>query len=289
MLLGVTSNNSEQVFSSSRRSSAALPDVSRRGLFIAGAVGVLAACGKKDAEPEAAGAAPSSAAPKTPVAGGSPSTTPTAVDTPPLPRSAEFSNGVPAGVGVLRYDESAERDWSDIERWYARSGRKRHAFDPSPRIHRVISGTRNESQKQLDLDELLLHGMVLENDVDAPDGVIVIAHHNVTRIRDGAVSIDGVVHEQPMMGIHAPEVPGDVLTWLLEKDGRVAEYDYKAISVEIIDDKPGEYGKLFTPLSTGKPLLVTYQCHPCGSLAQRRVVRHELVGSRWTDKKIAYV
>lgn len=206
-----------------------------------------------------------------------------------LPVSGDFIGGAPAGAGMLTYDMSAERDWSDIDRWYRRRGGRRHEWTGAPRVHRIVGGTRNESGASLNLDALLLHGMVLENDPGCPPDVAVIAHHNVTRIRDGAVKIGDTVYDEPMMGIHAPEVAGDTWTWFLPTQGRTVKYVFEATSVQIIPDRDGEYEKLFDSRPDGKPQLVTYQCHPAGSLAQRRVVRHVLKKAEFTDEVVEFV
>lgn len=209
---------------------------------------------------------------------------------PPFPDVSAMINGQPLGVGIVTYDRSLQRDWSDIDRWYRRKGRTRPPFAGQPRVHRVSAGNRNPNPPALRLDDLLLHGMVLENDLISTPGVFVIAHHNVTTIRGGAVDIDGVRHDEPLMGIHAPVMPGDTFTWLIpDTAGRTRRFEFCAISVQIIPDRQGEYEKLFTPLPSGKPMLLTYQCHPAGSLAYRRVVRHEIVQAQWSSKQVRYV
>lgn len=225
-----------------------------------------------------------------------PTTTPTQSNAPglpagqpKLPNPAQLANAQPLGVGVVRYDTTKTRDWSDIDRWYKRRGQKRPAFTGEDRVHRFKSGNRQPTGSQPSLYSLLANGMVMENDPATPANVTVVAYHNITRMRGGAVSIDGVRHNQPLMGIHAPEVPGDRFVWLLPVDGNVAEFTFKAVSNQLIPDKAGEYEKLFVPAASGRPLLVTYKCHPAGSMAQRRVTRWELESAQWTSKKVNYV
>lgn len=208
---------------------------------------------------------------------------------PQLPKPAQLANAQPLGVGIVRYDTTKSRDWSDIDRWYQRRGKKRPAFTGEDRIHRFKTGNRQKTGPQPSLHSLLANGMVMENDPETPANVTVVAYHNITRMRGGAVSIDGVRHNQPLMGIHAPEVPGDRFVWLLPVDGKTAEFTFKAVSNQLIPDRAGEYEKLFVPAPSGRPLLVTYKCHPAGSMAQRRVTRWELESAQWTSKKVNYV
>lgn len=208
---------------------------------------------------------------------------------PQLPNPAQLANAQALGAGIVTYDKSQPRDWSDIDRWYKRRGRSRAPFTGEDRIHRFKSGNRQTTGPQPSLNSLLSNGMVLENDPETPSNVIVVAYHNITRMYGGAVQIDGVRHNQPLMGIHAPEVPGDRFTWLYPVDGKVAEFTFKAVSNQLIPDQAGEYEKLFTPATSGKPLLVTYKCHPAGSMAQRRVTRWELESAQWSARTVEYV
>lgn len=208
---------------------------------------------------------------------------------PTLPHPAQMANAQPLGVGIVKYDRNQSRDWSDIDRWYKRRGRSRAPFTGEDRIHRFKSGNRQATGRQPSLNSLLANGMVLENDPETPANVIVVAYHNITRMYGGAVKVDGVRHNQPLMGIHAPEVPGDRFIWLYPVGGHVAEFTFKAVSNELIPDQAGEYEKLFTPAASGRPLLVTYKCHPAGSMAQRRVTRWELESAQWSSKTIEYV
>lgn len=127
----------------------------------------------------------------------------------------ETPDGAFMGAMVVKYADNPSRDLQTeadlINKYWRSKGLPRPAIN-NPSVHRLRMGGDITSETAEDFNILLDEAAVAHRDTD--NGLVLIALHNITPVK-GPVELNGVVYDQPQMGINELVMPGDVLEVIL--------------------------------------------------------------------------
>lgn len=127
----------------------------------------------------------------------------------------ETPDGSFMGAIVVKYADNPSRDLRSeadlINKYWKSKGLPRPPVN-NPSVHRLRMGGDITNETAEDFNILLDEAAVAHRDTD--NGLVLIALHNITPVR-GPVELNGVIYDQPQMGINELVMPGDVMEVVL--------------------------------------------------------------------------